>query len=170
MRRSLGPLLLAPLLAVTLAACGSDDADRADDPAGDPTTTATPPDMTGPDPSPSGPGGGSAGPGYEVVGLYSQTAAGGTATEELTPIGTPDELAAYVAQFRGGVLANQVTDAAEDAGGEVAAAVVGLGCDIPPGVEVTPSGDSFTVQPQKVTDPLQECLAPVTTVVVLSLG
>lgn len=180
MRRTLGTLLIAPALVLTvgltLTACGSDDGDTAADPAGttsrSATPTGSPPDTTGPDQTQPG---GSDEAGYELIGLYSATAAGGTATDQLTPIGTDAELEAYVAQFRGPTLGDELRAAVQDAGaaegdGELMAAVVGLGCDIPPGVEVAPSGDTFTVQPQKVVDPLPECLAAVTTVVVISVG
>lgn len=179
MRRTLGTrlttLLIAPLLAASLAACGSDGSDTADDPAdpagqtdtGSPAesatdlpTTATPDDAASDDP---------AAPDYEVVGLYSATAAGGVATTRLTGIGTPGQLAAFVAQFRNGSLVTQIEMAARGVD-DPRAAIVGLGCDVPPGVEVTSSGGTLVVQPQKVTDPLQECLAPVTTVVVISVG
>lgn len=174
--RPLGHLLLAPLLATTLglglAACGSDDAsDDAPDQGGG-STAADPVDTgTATPATPDAPTEAS----YEVVGLYSATAAGGTVSEELSPVGTRSEQKAYVAQFRGPTMGQQVRRAVEVAqaggdDGELMAAVVSLGCDIPPGVEVTPSGDAFTVAAQKVKDPLQECLAAVTTVAVVSVG
>ena len=173
MRRSLGTLLIAAVLGLGLSACGSDNGDSAADPVETSTRSTTPtgqpPGTTGEDQTQPG---GSDGPGYEVIGLYSATAAGGTATDQLTAIGTDAELEAYVAQFRGPTLGDKIRAAARGAegDGELMAAVVGLGCDIPPGVEVAPAGDTFTVQPQKVTDPLAECLAAVTTVVVISVG
>lgn len=181
MRRSLGllPLALAGSLSLGLTACGSDDGDSAADPAPTststqassrpPSPTGTPPDQTGPDQTQPG---GSDSPGFEVIGLYSATAAGGRASNRLTRISTDAELDAYVAQFRGEALASSLRDAVQGVGGdgELMAAVVGLGCDVPPGVEVTPTGDTFTVQAKKVVDPLQECLAPVTTVAVVSVG
>jgi hypothetical protein len=50
-----------------------------------------------------------------------------------------------------------------------AAAVVSIGCDVPPGVTVQAQEDGLAILPLKVKSPLQECLAPVTTVALVSI-
>ena len=44
------------------------------------------------------------------------------------------------------------------------AAVVAIGCDVPPGVDVRRAGDGIEITPQEVAAPHEECFAPVTTV------
>ncbi len=173
MRRTLGTLLLITALVGPLSACGSDDSPGtgAGTVAGDPETTSPEP-TTDPASEPSGSTTSEATPGgYEVLGLVSSTAAGGQATEMLTPIGTDAELDAFVSQFRTPELGDEVRAAAATApeGTEVLAAIVYVGCDVPPGVEVSATDDGWAVSPFKVKDPLPECLAAVTTVAVVAV-
>lgn len=147
MRRILGILVLLPL--VSLAACGSEDPGSAG--SGDPSTPTTP---------------AAAG---RVVGILSGTAAGGR-TGEAVPVDSPDAIAAFVAQFRTPQFAAEVrasVDAADPGPGEtVYAAVVAIGCDVPPSASVSRDGNAVTITPGKVLAPLKECFAPVTSVVV----
>lgn len=158
MRNTLGPLLLLPLL---LAGCGEEGTGSATD---DPSTSAQ--GSATPDPGAGEP---------VVLALVHETNAGGTVSDELTPIGG-DGLLDFLVQFDSSGLGEQVTAVAEDnpaaEGRELTAAVVAIGCDVPPGVSVTqPDGaeQGWTVTPDKVTAPLQECLAPVTTVAVVDV-
>lgn len=49
-------------------------------------------------------------------------------------------------------------------------AVVSVGCDVPPGVDVSGTEEQVYLDPQPVEDPLPECFAPVTSVAVVAVG
>lgn len=177
MRRLLGPaphtllvLLLVPWL---LVGCGSGGGETGTDtqPAGSssPSPSGEPPE--------SSPGA-ETGPPEEVdeddVTLVHQTAAGGQTSQTLVPVEETDDLQAFLRQFRNPEFAGEVEDAVDAARAEgvrVTAAVVAVGCDVPPGVVVTPSEsrEGYRITPRKVADPLQECFAPVTTVAVVAV-
>lgn len=157
MRRSLGTLLLLPAL---LAACGDDTATDPGDAASEPETQLSSSTSTSP-------------LDHEVLAILSETAAGGSVSPTLTPLPGPDEVAAFVEQFDSAELGQEVAaevrthEPAE--GYVVGAAVIAIGCDVPPGVSVRPDGDGYTVHPDKVTEPLKECFAPVTSVAVIEV-
>lgn len=132
------PLLLGALAAL-LAACGGSGS------AGEPTPPTPPP------------------------ALLHATAAGGTVDLTTVPVGTEAQLKAFTAQFRNERFRQQIETLARTAAGsaKVYAAVVALGCDVPPGVEVDDSVVPPVLTPHDVTEPLQECLAPVTTVAIV---
>jgi hypothetical protein len=46
---------------------------------------------------------------------------------------------------------------------------VSIGCDVPPGVTVQTQDDGLAIVAMKVKSPLQECLAPVTTVALVTI-
>jgi hypothetical protein len=52
---------------------------------------------------------------------------------------------------------------------KLAAAVVSIGCDVPPGVTVQKLEDGVAIVPREVPSPLPECLAPVTTVALVGV-
>ena len=95
--------------------------------------------------------------------LVHATAGEGEAAEEVTELPDAAAVEEYAAQFDD-VLAGKVQRAAggiEVGADEVLAAqVVAIGCDVPPGA--TYHDGAFV--PAKVASPLQECFAPVTTV------
>lgn len=99
----------------------------------------------------------------ETVVLVHATAGGGDAATQTTDVTSDDDLAGYVEQFDDS-LAAKVTEAAAgiDLGSDQAlvAQVVSVGCDVPPGASVQEN----VIVPEKVPSPMQECLAPVTTV------
>ena len=169
MRRTLGTLALA-LASVLLAGCGSGDDGSAQDPADSTTssTSETPPvdEPTSDAPTSAG------GLDYEVVSLISETGAGGRVSESATPVTDDRALRGFTRQFRSRSLAAKVgdaTDGGRDPGVTTYVATIAIGCDIPPGVTVTAGEAGLLVSPTKVTDPLQECLAPVTTVAVIDV-
>jgi len=149
MRKTLGSLLFLPLL---LVGCGDGDSTTvADEPGAISSTAAAEP---------------------VVLALVHETNAGGTVSDQLTPIGG-DGLLDFLTQFDSSSLSEQVMALVDDnppaEGHELMAAVVAIGCDVPPGVRVSADGAGWTVSPDKVTAPLQECLAPVTTVAVVDV-
>jgi hypothetical protein len=76
-------------------------------------------------------------------------------------------VAAFIEPFERG-LGQQIKDkvAATDVpeGQALVAAVVGIGCDVPPSVTITETGGGVEITPDKVASPLPECFAPVTSV------
>jgi hypothetical protein len=184
MRQPLGPLTAVLVVAVlVLGGCGDDALETYVD---DSATTAPsdPPDPGDASPTPSpGESGGAAGSGgdgdgdaaeavdHDVVALPFATAAGGTASAMLTPVDSPDELETFVSQFERDELAEEVRTAATTTSydGDLWAGVVSVGCDVPPGVTVSEGEAGYLATPQKVVDPLDNCVAPVTTVALVAI-
>lgn len=187
MRRLLGALVLVLLTALT--ACGEEDPPTASDPAPSATTSSTSPTSpvpTSPVPTsptetetatdlpttapptkspPLDPGGVA----FELVEIVSGTAAGGQVSPGAVALDSPAAVEAFVAPFRP-ALAADVTRAARGAdGGQLYAAVVGLGCDVPPGVTVAESAEGYTITGTKVPDPTPECFAAVTSVAIVTI-
>ena len=164
MRRTLGTLTAAAALVLT-AGCGSSSSSSvatdpgsgpASDPAGNPTWSPGP--ITG----------------ASVLPLISHTAAGGTSSPVATALTNAEDLDRFVHQFRMKAMQNRVRAAVNRAlkvsDRVVVAQVVAVGCDRPPGVEVMAGADGRPqLVPQEVASPLEECLAPVTTVAVATL-
>lgn len=146
MRRILGALLVLTVL----SGCGSEDG-TGDDTRPTPTDSSSPASFD-----------------YDAE-LVSETAAGGTVVDKLIPIDSDDQLRAFLMQFDSPTFRAEITEAAAVQDGAVLAAVVAIGCDIAPNVEVTPVAHGYLVSPGKVIDPLEECLAAVTTVAVVTV-
>ena len=162
MRRILGTptarFLLGAACLVVLVGCGSSSSvatDPASDPAGNPSRA----------PGPVA--------GATVLPLISLTAAGGHPASVATTLGSASDIDRFVAQFRMPAMRIQVRQAATramDHGRQVVAQVVAVGCDRPPGVDVVGGdGGRVALVPHEVASPLQECLAPVTTVALATL-
>jgi hypothetical protein len=122
-----------------------------------------------------GPAGPTAGPitGAHVLPLISVTGGGGTTSTSATLLDTKAHIRAFTAQFRPPTMAGRVNAAVKQAassGQLVYGAVVAVGCDRPPGavVSLDANGD-VQITPEEVASPLQECLAPVTTVALASV-
>jgi hypothetical protein len=79
----------------------------------------------------------------------------------------------FAAQFRNEALGNQMDKAIRKADvpadQRLAAAVVSIGCDVPPGVVVQEVAGRVAIVPMKVASPLPECLAAVTTVALVAV-
>jgi hypothetical protein len=150
MKRTLGTLFAT---AVLLSGCGSSSSTTATDPA----TTSDPNDSVV----------------FTSLGLISQTGGGGHVNPVASPLDTEAQVAAFVAQFRAPSVANRIRHLlathAHAAGTHVVGAVVALGCDVPPGVDVTQGTDQVQIIAKEVASPLPECLAPVTTVAVVAV-
>jgi surface antigen len=146
--------LVTVLLAVATG-CGQEAAsDRGSDPAS-PSTQSSSSDVA-----------------WTQVAIVSGTAAGGSTGATLVRLDTPAALDAFVAQFERPRLGDDVRRAVEAAdvpdGQVVAGAVVSIGCDVPPGVTLS-TKEALRVVPDQAATPLRECLAPVTSVAVLTV-
>lgn len=150
MRRSLGTLLTAGLLAAT-AACGSAS-----------SRTATSPNSPLPGPV----------SGAHVT-LVSMTGGGGRVSTRATLLDTGAHVRTFSAQFGPAALKNRIRQAVAQerkTGHIVYGAVVALGCDRPPGAVVSLDGSGeVVITPREVDSPLPECLAAVTTVAIASV-
>lgn len=117
------------------------------------------PDATAPPPS--------------LVTIVSGPASGEEVDLEPTPVEDPEDLQAFVAPMDDG-LADDVTAAVrqhEPADGTtIAAAVVAIGCDVPPSASVVEDGDAgYRVVPAKVEDPKMECYVAVASVAIVEI-
>ncbi len=92
---------------------------------------------------------------------------------ELTYLIDDAAISQFVGQFETPSLVDDVRRAVEGhelpAGTQLAAAVVTIGCDVPPGVEVSEGESGLEIRAMKVPDPLPNCFAPVTTVAVVQV-
>ena len=151
MRRTLGTLFATTALVAT-AGCGSSTS----------STTA------GPDSPSPGPVAGA-----HVFPLISMTGGGGRVSQTASELDTPAQVRAFTSQFRVPAITHQIMAAvtkAELRGQPVFGAVVAIGCDRPPGVDViTDSAGRVQIVPHEVASPLPECLAAVTTVAIVSI-
>jgi hypothetical protein len=177
MRRTLGALLLRTALAMpALAGCadsgnpatgdgneGNDAADARTQDSTSPTASTTP--------SASLPSG--AAVDFIEVALLSRTGGGGTVDYRATILDDRAAVKRFGARFRSPALGNQLQVAIRKAdvpeGQVLAAAVVAIGCDVPPGVVVQQLDDGLAIVPKEVTNPLRECLAPVTTTALVAV-
>ena len=167
MRRTLGKLTAtaATCLALgLLAGCGSSSSSTATDPG------------SGPASDPAGNPSRVPGPitGAKVLPLISMTGAGGQAQSIAAPLDTPQDVEAFARQFRVPAVAARVQRAVGPAqrasDRDVVGQIVMVGCDRPPGVVVTvDKSGQVALVPGEVASPLEECLAPVTTVAIAVL-
>lgn len=179
--RRLGTVPALLLTALLLTSCGDESEPVASDPqpeaatstepAAEPTTEPPAPEPTSTDPTkspPITPGGVP----FEVVEVVSGTAGKGELSPEAVPLGTDTEVARFVAQLSPELAADvrAAVDASTAPAGQLYGAVVGLGCDVPPGVAVTRTSTGFDITGLKVADPLQECFAAVTSVAVVAIA
>jgi hypothetical protein len=167
MRRTLGRLTATALACAALgltAGCGSDSSSTANDPGQGPASDpAALPSRT--------PG---TVDGAKVLPLISMTGAGGQPQPTAAQLNSRSDLRAFARQFRVPAMWHRIESVVGDrlgrSGQEIVGQIVMVGCDRPPGVDVTvdQEGDVVLV-PREVASPLEECLAPVTTVAVAVL-
>jgi len=152
MRRSLGTLLAAASL-VAIAGCGSSAS----------STAVDGPDSPGPGPV----------AGARVLPLISMTGGGGRVSRHATLLDSDAHVQRFASQFRVPALAgriSQTADRAAKSGYLVYGAVVAVGCDRPPGADVSLDDDGqVLITPREVPSPLPECLAAVTTVAIATV-
>lgn len=150
--------LVGVALVLPVAGCG--DGGTATDPAASPSSsTASPSDRPTLEPP------GETQP-SKVLAILSGTAAGGRPDGVVVPLETRTDVLAFVEQFGDHPLARDVRRAATGVdvppGMVLVGSVVWLGCDIPTAVRVETQPLRLVAEP--VPSPLQECLAPVTSV------
>jgi hypothetical protein len=181
MRRLLGSVLPAlAVVAVLASGCGDEEGGSATDDStptssgststGTPTETPTePPTETPTETSTDAPPLGEV-VDVEMVDIMTETAAGGTVSELAVPLGDQAAVDEFTAQFEPPRLPGRVNEAV--AGAEVPdgmllyGAVIAVGCDAPPGLQVVTSEAGLQVTAAKVPSPHVECFAPMTTVAV----
>jgi hypothetical protein len=105
--------------------------------------------------------------------LVSGTAAGGRVATRATMLPDEGSMLVYVRSFRQPFAtkleraARRVAVAPDE---QLAAAVVAVGCDVPPGATVTEDADEdIVIRPDDVASPRAECFAPVTTVALVAV-
>ena len=177
MRRTLGALLLTAALATpAVAGCADDGGDaRAEDTASG--TASGSPSPASPSDLPSAPPSAapaSSGPvDFTEVALLSVTAAGGEVDYRATVLDDATAVSQFAAQFETAAMGDELTTAVREAdvaeGQQLVAAVVSIGCDVPPGVTVQKLKRALAIVPLKVKSPLKECLAAVTTVALVAV-
>jgi hypothetical protein len=159
MRRTLGTLLATVALAVTTA-CGSSTSSTASD---DPPT---PSDGSSWPPGPIADA--------NVLPLISLTGGGGHVSVVAAPLDSGRQIAAFSRQFRAGAMEQRIRallgDELKAPDHDIVGAVVAVGCDRPPGVDVVANATGqVELVPHEVASPLPECLAAVTTVAIAVL-
>jgi hypothetical protein len=151
MRRTLGTLLATAVLAAT-AACGSAT-----------SSTATGPNSPLPGPV----------TGAHVYPLISMTGGGGRMSQRASELDTPAQVRAFTSQFHLPALPHRISAVVTQVAPKahlLYGAVVAVGCDRPPGVDVLLDGSGrVQIVPHEVASPLPECLAAVTTVAIVSV-
>jgi hypothetical protein len=172
MRRTLGALLLTAALATAaLAGCADDGGDTRAEDAASGAASASPSDL--PSAEPSGAPSTRGAVDFTEVALLSETAAGGEVEHRATVLDDASAVNGFAAQFETGAMSDELTTAVREAdvaeGQELAAAVVSIGCDVPPGVTVQKLEGGVAILPLKVKSPLKECFAPVTTVALVAV-
>lgn len=163
MRRTLGTLTAALVTGTALAltaGCGSSSSsiamDPASDPAGNPSLTPGPVE------------------GAQVLPLISMTGGGGRVSSTATELRSQRDVTRFAAQFGPPAMGNRIRAAVRDGlkppDHDIVAQVVAVGCDRPPGADVIVNKEGqVQLVPHEVASPLEECLAPVTTVAIALL-
>jgi hypothetical protein len=157
MKRSLGTLLAGATL-VAVAACGSQSSSTATSgPAGQPSSPSSDPNLT---------------IDATTIALLSQTGGRGQQSSSATPLSTPAQISAFTAGMAEPLvhrITRTLASASPPDGTQLAGAVVSIGCDVPPGVDVVRGVDQPQIIAREVASPHPECLAPVTTVAIVAI-
>ena len=110
---------------------------------------------------------------FQEIAILSQTAAGGRVDNAAVRLDDQAARETFLMQFNrpafGTKIGRQIAAATVPDGYALIGAVVSIGCDVPPGVNVTAGPDGWFIHAQKVASPLQECFAPVTTVALVAV-
>jgi hypothetical protein len=144
-RRALG--VLALLGAVVLGGCGDDESggEADDEPRGEIA--------------------------FELAQMVTETAVGGMVSPGAVALGDESAVSQFAAQFdddRMGTTLLQVFDELQVPDDKAAyAAVVAIGCEVPPNVVVTSTDTGILIEPTKSTGKPAECFAPMTSVAIV---
>lgn len=164
-------LLGSVATALVLLSAGCGDSSSATDP-GDPAPTSTSTSTAGPTDSPTRIPTDEA-VDFQEIAIISQTAAGGEVDNAAVRLDDQPARETFLMQFDrpgfGTEIGQQIAAATVPEGYALLGAVVSIGCDVPPGVNVTKGPDGWFIYAQKVASPLQECFAPVTTVALVAV-
>ena len=108
---------------------------------------------------------------HRTLAIASGTAIGGEPERAATEVGSRAAMRKFARRHDVEELRKDLLAAHEDAeaGEAVWVAVVSVGCDVPPGVDVSGTADQVYLDPQPVEEPLPECFAPVTSVAVVAV-
>lgn len=167
MRRTLGTMTAAAATCLALGVttgCGSSSSDTATDPERGPASDAAGLPSRTPGPI----------EGAKVLPLLSMTGAGGQPQPTATVLNTRADIQAFARQFRVPAMWHRIQSEIDEAlaipGHRIVGQIVMVGCDRPPGADVVVNKDGdVELVPHEVASPLQECLAPVTTVAIAVL-
>jgi hypothetical protein len=148
MRRALGSVALlgALLPALVLGGCGEEKAGEADD-------------------EPRGP------VDFELVEMVTETAVGGMVSPVAVPLADVSAVQQFSEQFENDRMETrlvQLVDGLEVPDDKATyAAVVAIGCEVPPSVTVTSTDTGILIEGTKPTTKPVQCLAPMTSVAVV---
>ncbi|NYJ00004.1 hypothetical protein HNR19_000702 [Nocardioides thalensis] len=115
----------------------------------------------------------------EVVEIVTGSAAGGSVEEMVTVFRGPKDLDRYVEQFGTELgestirfeIGTAYRRYDEDPDTHVGAAVISVGCDVPPSATITEGeqDDTWLVHPAKVKDPVEACAVAITAVAIVTV-
>ena len=144
MRRSLGALVLVAALA--LAGCGNETGGEGDD-------------------EPRGP------IDFKLVEMVTETNVGGMVSPGAVPLADVSAVQNFAAQFDDDRMATRLTQVIDELkvpdDKATYAAVVALGCEVPPGVTVTSTDTGILIEGTAPSEKPVECFAAMTTVAVV---
>ena len=108
---------------------------------------------------------------HRTLAIASGTAIGGEPERAATEVGSKAAMRKFARTHGVEELKADLVAAYRRAKGDevVWVAVVSVGCDVPPDVDVSGSDEQVYLDPQPVEDPLPECFAPVTSVAVVGV-
>jgi hypothetical protein len=108
---------------------------------------------------------------FDLVEMVTETAAGGTVSPDAVPLADVSAVEQFSGQFDNDRMETrlvQLLDGLEVPDDKAAyAAVVAIGCEVPPGVTVTSTDTGILVEGTKPTTKPVQCLAPMTSVAVV---
>lgn len=114
-----------------------------------------------------------------VVEIVSGSAAGGSVDELVTVFKGPKDVDRYVQRFGtefgnttiGAEIGSAFRRYDEDPDTHVGAAIISVGCDVPPSATITEGAeeDTWLVRPGKVKDPVDACAVAVTSVAIVTV-
>ena len=164
MRRPLGVHVIAALLGVLLmAGCGQDDTgDVTESGPEQADTSGSPEPEDEDDEEPLGK------VDFEMAEMVTETGVGGEVDAQAMPLGDIVAVQGFSTQFTDEAMKTRLTNILDSLkipdGKALYAAVVAVGCDVPPGVVVTSTDSGLEIKAQPIPTPQKQCVAPMTSV------